>query len=481
MKKNNSQSILVIIVLLCLIGCKGCAPDLATEVKLLAGDHKISKAEFKALSQKLKDSNQAKFKSFENPQNLYKQILRTLEAQDIVAEVWNPKPSSGNSAFNVNVFLENSESINGYVNGASDFKNSIYNMLVNVKMIGQCKSLNLNYINTKIPFTKENALNKDIQAFIKNLSPATFKIKGGGQTTSDLAAVIDVAISKVNSNNLSVLISDFVFSPGSGEIANNYLENQSTSIRSSVSDKLKHENIAIAILHMTSSFDGSYFTLYDRELEFKGNRPYYIWLIGRENQVKSLLENQVIKDSDKSFMNKVVFKSTKSLEDISYKVTRHNLIGDYISGANKGELKNVKSVNGKFSFSIAVNFAANLRGGDYFVDPTNYLLSENYSLTTRLLTEKEKASPALFGYTHLLTLKTETFDGQSFDISVRDKLPAWVQTTTSLNDTNILNDKAEHRKTFGLKYLINGVSDAFKPNPIQRENIISKIRITIKQ
>lgn len=480
MKKIYSDLILVILVILCFTGCKSCTSlKLQDEIKLLAGDHKISKSEFEGLLKKIEESGNEKYKTYENPVKLYDFILKDLAAENISAEVWNPNRAAVLQPYNVNVFLENSESIDGYVHGATDFKNSVYDMLANIKMSAMCKTLNLNYINEGIPFTKKDAVSHDIQDFIKKLNPTTFKAKGGNRTSSDLAAVIDTVVGRTNNKNLSVLISDFVFSPGRGQNALGYLKSQSVSIRSSISEKLKRENIAIAIYQMVSGFDGTYFNQFDHKTTINCKRPYYIWIIGTETQVKSLLESQVINSTDNSLQNNVVFKSTKSPEEVAYKITRNDLIGNFMNGENRNEIKNVKSVNGKFVFSIAVNFANNLRGDNYFNDPKNYTVSEDYRLTTRLLTAKEKASPALAGFTHLLTLKTDKFNNQSFDISITSKSPSWVESSTSLDDTNIL-DKDEQTRTFGLKYLIDGVSDAFNASPAKKENIISKISIKIK-
>lgn len=481
MKKLYSDLILVILFILCLTGCKSCTSfKLQEEIKLVAADHKISQSDFEKLLKGLKDSGNENFKIYENPQKLYDYILKALAAENISAEVWNPNPIAVLQPYNVNVFLENSESIDGYVRGTTDFKNSIYDMLANIKMNTMCKMLNLNYINEGIPFTKKDAVSHDIQDFIKKLNTAAFKAKGGNRTSSDLAAVIDTVLGRTNDENLSVLISDFVFSPGRGENALDYLKSQSVSIRSSISEKLKQEHLAIAIYQMVSGFDGVYFNQFDHKTPIKGQRPYYIWIIGSEIQVKSLLESQVINSSDNSLQNNVVFKSTQSPEEVPYKITRNDLIGNFMNGENRTEMKNIKPVSGKFRFSIAVNFANNLQGDSYFNDPKNYNVSGDYRLTTRLLTVKEKDSPALSGFTHLLTLETDKFNNQSFDISIISKSPSWVESYTSLDDTNIL-DKGEQKRTFGLKYLIDGVSDAFNGSPAKRESIISKISIKIKQ
>jgi len=48
---------------------------------------------------------------------------------------------------NVNVYVENSGSMDGYVKGATEFENIIYSYLSDIKISGLADSLNLFYIN----------------------------------------------------------------------------------------------------------------------------------------------------------------------------------------------------------------------------------------------------------------------------------------------------------------------------------------------
>jgi hypothetical protein len=73
---------------------------------------------------------------------------------------------------NFNVFIENSASMDGYVQGLSEFKNTVYSFLSDIKSplreIGD--TLNLFYINSKpIPFTDQ------VEDFIEKLDPSTFR------------------------------------------------------------------------------------------------------------------------------------------------------------------------------------------------------------------------------------------------------------------------------------------------------------------
>jgi len=64
-------------------------------------------------------------------------------------------------------------------------------------------------------------------------------------------------------------------------------------------------------------------------------------------------------------------------------------------------------------------------------------------------------------------------------INLIAKPPKWIYEYSSNDDSKILSDESEQRKTFGLKYMLEGVSDAFYPKT--HSNAIASIKITIKK
>lgn len=107
-----------------------------------------------------------------------------------------------------NIYVENSASMDGYVNGASEFKTAVYNYLSDIKIADLTDSLNLNYINSKeIPY------GSDIADFIEKLDPATFQKRGGNRGSTDIADVLKMLLKVTSKENVSVLISDFMVLP----------------------------------------------------------------------------------------------------------------------------------------------------------------------------------------------------------------------------------------------------------------------------
>ena len=110
---------------------------------------------------------------------------------------------------NVNVYIENSASMDGYVKGVTEFESSLYSYLSDIKLADFCQSLNLNYINSK-PLPQPD----DVRDFIERLEPDSFRRKGGDRSTTDISNLFQTIMTEQGKNDIAILVSDFVFSPG---------------------------------------------------------------------------------------------------------------------------------------------------------------------------------------------------------------------------------------------------------------------------
>ena len=70
----------------------------------------------------------------------------------------------------INVYIENSGSMDGYVKGQTEFEHIVYNYLVDLKQIRIAKEFNLKYINSEILPQQD-----DITDFIEKLSKTNYK------------------------------------------------------------------------------------------------------------------------------------------------------------------------------------------------------------------------------------------------------------------------------------------------------------------
>ena len=456
-------------------------------------DKKIDEQEYQKLLKQISGSDEKGFQQFKNDKGeidnikVVSYLVKYFKAKNVgltANDIWQPLTNGAQETFNINVYLENSASMDGYVKGVTEFETAIYNLLGDFKISGLCDSLNLNYINKTIPYQKQNALPADIQDFIEKLEPSVFKLRGGDRSVSDLKNILSTVLKTVNNKNAAVLISDFVFSPGKNANAQDYLNNQGVGIKIDFAEKLEEFDLSAVVIQLQSNFDGLYYDKTDKPLSFKGKRPYYVWIFGSTQQISTILNKKVLDNIKGGYSNRLVLQSIKGISEPNYKILYSPKIGSFsakqlnakiISDASTSKANQTK---GLFGFNVAVDLSNSLQDANYFLDTSNYILSNTkYQLKVETITDKNDAS--LSGFTHLLKLQTGELREEVLKIEIVGKTPSWVFNSTSIDDSKILNDKNEQQKTFGLQYLIEGISDAFYPK--SNSNAINSISITIKK
>ena len=459
-------------------------------------DQRINQQEYETLTQGIQSSDDRGFRTLKNESGevdhakvatYLKKYFDAKGTPVALADIWQPGTSSGTPAnFNISVFLENSASMDGYVDANSTaFKATMLDLLTNLENYPATDTLNLNYINSTIIPVKQAASKTDVDAFYQNLNRTNFKAQGGQRGTSDIGEVLSKILSQQKPHELSVLVSDFVFSPG-GQNALRYLEGQRSQIRSEfVAARQKNPDLAVAILQGQAQFEGTYYDQNNKpHAQLAAERPYYVWLIGTAAQIQSVLDARILEQTRNGFTNKLVIQSASQAMQPPFKIVYRPRIGEFDSKSlAQGIITDAQAARddrnkGVFEFNVAVNFSKGMQNVGYFLDSTNYKLSdEQYSLKATPITDRN--DPSLNGFTHLLTLRTTDLKDEKLQVDVVGKVPSWVYDSSSENDTQIETSTDEARKTFGFSYLVEGVSDAFYPR--SQANPLYTIPLTIKK
>lgn len=495
--RKNKKGGTFLIIFFSLMLLTSCRSDFQsfndTALKFANNDKHIDQKEFETLLEDISNSAERGFAQFKdengeiNNPKVVSYLLKYYSAKNLnltESDIWQPESKEPLKEFNINVYLENSASMDGYVTGVTEFETAIYNLLGDFKISKVCDSLNLNYINNSIPFSKKNALPADIQDFIEKLEPSTFRQKGGDRSVSDLKNIINTVLKTVNDQNAALLISDFVFSPGKNVNAQDYLNNQGVGIKIDFAEKIKEFDLSAVIIQLESNFEGTYYDKSNKPIPFKGKRPYYLWIFGSNHQISSILDKKILDNIKGGYLNRLVLQSEREQSQPNYKILSSPKIGDFSrTELNKkiiadASLSKNNQNKGFFGFNLAVDFSNSIQDPSYFLDTKNYVLSNpNYQLEVQSITNNNDAS--LLGFTHILKLKTSDLRSETLEIQVVGQTPNWVFNSSSIDDSNILNDSSEQQKTFGLQYLIEGVTDAFYPK--SSSNAISTFTVTIKK
>jgi hypothetical protein len=458
-------------------------------------DQRIDQQEYETLTQGIQNSDDRGFRTLKtesgevNHAKVAAYLKKYFDAKGTpiaLADIWQPGAGSASTNFNISVFLENSASMDGYVDANSTvFKATMLDLLTNLENFPATDTLNLNYINSTIIPVKAAASKTDVDAFYQNLNRTNFKTQGGKRGTSDIGEVLSKILNQQKPNELSVLVSDFVFSPG-GQDAPRYLEGQRSQIRSEfVAARRKNPDLAVAILQGQAQFEGTYYDQNDKpHPKLATDRPYYVWLIGSAAQIKSILDSRILAQTRNGYTSTLVIQPMGTAYQPPFKIMYRPRIGEFDSKSlAQGVITDAQAARddrnkGVFEFTIAANFSNSIQDAGYFTDSTNYKLSdEKYSLQVKLV--EDPNDPSLKGFTHLLTLRTTNLKDEKLQIDVVGKVPSWVYASSSENDTQIETDVAQANKTFGFSYLVEGVSDAFYPR--SQANPLYTIPLTIQK
>lgn len=368
----------------------------------------------------------------------------------------------------INVYIENSGSMYGYVKGQTEFEQIVYNFLVNIGLANVSDNLNLYYINSRIL-----PQNDDIRDFVEKLEPNTFKAKGGNMVTSDIANMVDDIISEMNDSIISIFVSDCIFSPGSGKDAEDYLNNQKIGIKKSVGTYFNnHPQFAIIGYQCLSTFKGNYYDKNDRPQQYDGKRPFFIWVFGSHERLNRML-NQMSSENFKLTGNineYVAFAAGEELPEDKYAIKPNSGNFKFDKNDTKHSITNlVKMHNGKAQFSVNVNFEHLLLNDSYLCDKSMYSINDS-----KINLESIERINSNSRYTHTLRFSTEHPHPSMLEIKLLANTPTWVE---AYNDEKggQLNDDNKY-KTFGLKYMVNGFTEA-----IVRKDYYTTFKININK
>ena len=402
-------------------------------------------------------------------------------------EIFSPEADVVSVKPIVKFFVENSISMDGYVNGNSDFKSDLTEMLVLTKNYVGESNIKINFINRK-PFPSSN---KDIANFASKLEPnsITYNVGGKDRSKSDINNIFRVLLDSLLQNEIVILTSDCIYSLGEGDQTEGKLNIQKSLTHDAFNDaiKLRNNNLATVCLKMVSDFNGYYYDLNDHPTKINNNRPYYIWIIGKEDLIKEYYP--------KITKNMVGIKNSYYLSNFTkekqpyYSVLKETKKIGTFKQADRNEkdvssIKDIEFDEGTLQFAISIDLSNIPVDSSYLTDPKNYGLPNGFTLKSidkidrNILSQRDMVTVEKTKATHLITVSTTSkFTTQDLKLELLNKIPTWVEQSNSTDDRKV---KDELDKTFGLSYLVQGVSEAYATqNPEQTSYF--KIIVTIKK
>lgn len=339
----------------------------------------------------------------------------------------------------VNLYIENSGSMFGYLSGNS-FRDNINYFMNGFCHTNLCQDTNIHcfYINSKA-WARPNVKVTD---FISNLKANANRC--GTHSSTDIALIFDTIFARTNNKTLSVLVSDMILSPD-GSNAANYLTDMNIKIMQKI--KSKSKDFATVIFHCEAPFKGAYYDCNDNLRNIDTIRPYYICVIGNNSLIKRFL-SEMPNFPHFNKLNYSVFFSYDSNYGGKYFLLAHNT-GQRISSTSVRNAR-LDSNSKKFEMRLGVNFSELLVDDSYLINVGNYKLSNpEYQLASI------QRNP-IGNLTHVLCLETTSPVHQTeLIISLKNQaIPDWI---SNLNNEDCNHIFSNLDKTYGLERIIDGI------------------------
>ena len=366
------------------------------------------------------------------------------------------------------VYIENSDSMDGYISIGNDFKDSITNLIVRLK--SQSSKTEFNYINSGIFPVKQS-----LEGFIKDLSlsgTSSYYRNKSNTFGSDLNSLFKKIVNSLGRDEVSVFITDGIYSvQESSNIQNELLSSQNFTMNTFI-EAISEKNISTVVLQYESMFEGSYYDMRHAPHHIKSKKPFYVFIIGNKDVLDSLWmdKSTEIKKNHKlknySFFQNIKTNTVNSMVLSNYKKTGSRKIIDRYRGIIKNISLNTENL---FQISLVTDLHP-YKGNDKLLDDTsNYnipkycsLEIENFDFSNldsndRVFLQKFTGTPS-----HIFTLlcNKNILAEEKLYISLIKQRSSWIKDLNQDSDISPFN--WVEFKTFGLENLISGISDAYR-------------------
>lgn len=353
------------------------------------------------------------------------------------------------------VFLENSGSMDGYMCDGSQLKDALYDYISELNRLSDTTSLY--FINSKIiPYSGK------LQAYIKDMTPATFHSAGGNTSNTDIGDLMDKVLSTVNDSTVSIFISDCILDlPTKNATA--YLNNCEITIKENVLETQKRvPNLGVEILQLTSKFSGKYFSSNGKvEVLNDVQRPYYIWIFGDKNFIAKFNQDAPYSQLEKYNLKGVVSFSNESKSTFEV-------------GNRTFSSKIIRPTDGNYLAAIKVDLKQTLQTEDIIQNIQYYNFNNPHIQLESISPINQKNNYGV--YTHVIYFKFPEKSKIAQDrltFESPKELPLWVfHSNDDIGDD--INSNLD--KTIGIKYLIQGIADAYR-----KETKLMTFKINIKR
>lgn len=372
----------------------------------------------------------------------------------------------GEQALSLTVYFERSGSMIPYdsKSGAGQLKKTV-NDLIN---FFPGNKVSINIVNDNIyPY------NGSIESFLQDRDIYATTQGVGDAAYTDFRLIFDKILSAQKSGEVSVLVSDMIYSPkDTRDLSVEKIFNEENSLATSI---FKQYNGKSVIIHkLQGDYNGKYYPYNQNAVEYHGSRPYYVLIIADTK----IIDRMTASGEFERFLNLqgsvASYRFNQAQSDISY-----NFVLDWKDDAGRyrpsrddaSTLTRCEGdrTTGVLSFTIAANLSGLGLSDAFLADADNYAVASRsgFVIKPRQINSGDITNNNrryLEGMTHLLTF-TGKWNTSSDDVTVtlRNDFPQWIKTSSTDDDTKP-GTGAFATTTFGLEQFLRGIAAAYPSN-----------------
>lgn len=355
----------------------------------------------------------------------------------------------------VTFYLENSESMFGYVSGITNYVDVVSELAEKPDFVKEDIVREFFFINGTGPVL--TPIGDDPLVLKKKLNTTGFRC--GDITRSNLNGMFQTALGNAGGGTISILISDGIYDIGDGGMTSLVTSGKET--RSRFIKRLQSGDMQTILIKLTSEFRGNYFYASRKgKVNLNSVRPYYIWIFGESHLLGKYFPDSYISGELTGYETLARFLKPGS-GNLPWQVVPDNSIGTYrFDHKVKNRLIDAKpDRNGRgFQLTLAVDFSPLPFPDSYYLETGNYVTPGNYEVSG-IQKPAKKIHALSFTPTHLVSVKTMKNPAGKLTVSLASRVPAWIGETAADDEEAITTDTS---RTFGFKYLTDAIVDAYR-------------------
>lgn len=337
------------------------------------------------------------------------------------------------------VFLENSGSMDGYMCDGSEFKDAVKGFISSMQ--SDFDRVSLNFINTRIIPRGNN-----VKDFIANMNATQFKAAGGNRGNTDIGDLIEKVVANTGRNTVSMFVSDCILDIP--QKATDFFTDRQIDLTYTIKRFQRQGNNAVVVIQLESVFKGNYYGV-DGITYLNGEkRPYYIWLFGNAELIADAIKDSPIEEIKHGVKNWASFSKKQALP---FEIT--NKFG-------QKPLK-IRPMGNDYEIKIKADLSRMLKSDIILSNPASYKTGDISNVKVQSIT---KANESVF--THLISLtinKDIASCAETLSYIDANHVPTWAMTSNDDTGTNI---RKNLNKTTGIKYIIQGVAEAYNAETV---------------